>query len=74
MDAYFRDRRKIDPSRGDMLGDGTPNNADRVEIGPTLLAYREWEEAGLELPDLPAMRAFRWQRLVAGVKQKFRWE
>ena len=36
MDGHYRDRRKIDPGKGDMLGDGTPNDADRVEIGPTL--------------------------------------
>lgn len=56
--------RKIDPTRGALLGDGTPNDNDRVEIGPTQLAYREWEAAGLALPDLPAMRAFRHGRLV----------
>ncbi len=35
------DRRKIDPSRGATLGDGTPNDNDRIEIGPTQLAFRE---------------------------------
>ncbi len=70
MDSHYRDRRKIDPSQGDMLGDGTPNDADRVEIGPTLLAYREWEAAGLELPDLAAMREFRWRRLVQGIRAR----
>ena len=29
----YRDIRKIDPSRGATLGDGSPNDADRVEIG-----------------------------------------
>ena len=47
---YHRDRRKIDPSRAGVLGDGTPNDNDRVEIGPTQLAFREWEAAGLVLP------------------------
>lgn len=37
---------------------------DRVEIGPTDLALREWTEAGLPLPDLPRMRRYRWRRLV----------
>ncbi len=67
MSGHYRDRRKIDASKGRTLGDGTPNDADRVEIGPTLLAYKEWEAAGLELPDLAAMRNFRWQRLVRGI-------
>lgn len=67
MQRHYRDRRKIDPSRGALLGDGTPNDADRVEIGPTPLAYGEWAAAGLDLPDLPAMRRFRWERLVAAI-------
>ena len=64
MNTHFRDTRKIDPSRGATLGDGTPNDADRIEIGPTQLAFREWEAAGLVLPDLDAMRSYRWRRLT----------
>ncbi|WP_294619028.1 dimethylsulfonioproprionate lyase DddP [uncultured Roseovarius sp.] len=64
MNTHFRDRRKIDPTRGATLGDNTPNDADRVEIGPTQLAYAEWASAGLQLPDLQAMRRYRWQRLT----------
>ena len=67
MVQHFRDTRKIDPTRGDVLGDNTPNDADRVEIGPTQLAYREWEAAGLALPDLQEMRRFRWARLTQHV-------
>lgn len=62
--SHYRDARKIDPTKGSHLGDNTPNVADRIEIGPTLLAYSEWEAAGLKLPDLQAMRRHRWQRLV----------
>jgi hypothetical protein len=68
MNRHYRDTRKIDPSRGSTLGDGTPNDADRVEIGPTQLAYGEWAAAGLDLPDLPAMRVFRWERLTVAVQ------
>jgi len=64
MNTHPRDIRKIDPSKGPLLGDGTPNLADRIEIGPTPLAYAEWAAAGLELPNLPAMREYRWRRLV----------
>ena len=64
MDQHYRDIRKIDPSRGDHLGDGTPNDNDRIEIGPTQLAFREWEAAGLELPNLERMRQHRWKRLT----------
>lgn len=67
MDQPYRDRRKIDPSRGPTLADGSPNDMDRIEIGPTRLAFDEWAAAGLALPDLPRMRSFRWQRLVAGI-------
>ncbi len=67
MTDHYRDRRKIDPTRGDRLPDGTPNDNDRVEIGPTQLAFREWEAAGLAVPDLPAMRAFRWDRLTQAI-------
>lgn len=69
MTTHYRDTRKIDPTkidpaRGATLGDGTPNDAGRIEIGPTRLAFEEWAAAGLELPNLPEMRRFRWQRLT----------
>ncbi|MDU8944449.1 dimethylsulfonioproprionate lyase DddP [Ovoidimarina sediminis] len=64
MNRHFSETRKIDPSRGATLGDGSPNDANRIEIGPTLLAFREWEAAGLELPNLAAMRQYRLGRLV----------
>ena len=57
-------QRKIDPSRGSHLADGSPNNDDRIEIGPTRLAFREWADAGLVLPDVVAMREYRWTRLT----------
>jgi Xaa-Pro aminopeptidase len=64
MNQHYVARRKIDPTRGDHLDDGTPNDNNRVEIGPTQLAFREWEAAGLALPDLDRMRRFRWNRLT----------
>lgn len=67
MDGAPRPRRKIDPSRGPRLGDGSPNDNDRVEIGPTPLAFAEWEAAGLDLPDLGRMREFRWRRLTGAL-------
>lgn len=67
MNEHYRDIRKIDPNRGYRLGDGSPNDNDRIEIGPTQLAFREWEAAGLALPDLSAMRAFRLKRLVDAI-------
>ncbi|MGB0914090.1 MAG: aminopeptidase P family N-terminal domain-containing protein, partial [Phaeobacter italicus] len=70
MNQHHRDVRKIDPSRGTTLGDNTPNDNDRVEIGPTQLAFGEWAEAGLELPDLQAMRHYRWQRLTRFINDR----
>ena len=64
MNKPYRERRKIDPTRGGQLGDGTPNDNDRIEIGPTPLAFAEWEDAGLTLPNLDAMRRYRWERLT----------
>ncbi|QIE45331.1 aminopeptidase P family protein [Pseudohalocynthiibacter aestuariivivens] len=67
MNEHYRDTRKIDPTRGERLGDNTPNDADRIEIGPTRLAFAEWQAAGLTLPDLQAMRRYRWERLTKHV-------
>ncbi|MEP3333408.1 dimethylsulfonioproprionate lyase DddP [Sedimentitalea sp.] len=64
MNIHYRDMRKIDPTQGATLSDGTPNNQDRIEIGPTRLALTEWQTAGLTLPNLPAMRDYRWTRLT----------
>jgi len=64
MNTHYSQSRKIDPTKGAHLGDGTPNQSDRVEIGPTLLAFSEWEAAGLDLPDLKIVREHRWARLT----------
>ncbi|WP_322866189.1 dimethylsulfonioproprionate lyase DddP [Aquicoccus sp. G2-2] len=67
---HYSDTRKIDPTRGAHLGDGSPNDNDRVEIGPTQLAFGEWATAGLALPDLGAMRQYRWQRLTQHITDR----
>ncbi|SDC91795.1 dimethylsulfonioproprionate lyase DddP [Ruegeria marina] len=67
MNSHYRDTRKIDPNRGTTLGDGTPNDNDRIEIGPTQLAFAEWAAAGLELPNLERMREYRWKRLTQAI-------
>jgi Xaa-Pro dipeptidase len=64
MNQHYADHRKIDPDRGAMLADGSPNDNDRVEIGPTQLAFAEWAAAGLTPPNLAAMREWRWRRLT----------
>ena len=67
---HYAQRRKIDPTRGETLGDGTPNDANRVEIGPTRLAFAEWAAAGLTLPNLERMREYRLQRLVQALQAR----
>ena len=70
MNSHFRDNRKIDPSQGTLLGDNTPNNNNRIEIGPTQLAFNEWGKLGLKLPNLPRMREYRWKRLTHHIVQR----
>ncbi|WP_438956444.1 dimethylsulfonioproprionate lyase DddP [Cognatiyoonia sp.] len=70
MNQHYRDTRKIDPTKGALLGDGTPNDQDRMEIGPTQLALNEWDTAGLVLPDLPSMRTYRHKRLTDAVVER----
>lgn len=66
-ETHYAERRKITPG---MKPDNTPDENDRIEIGPTKLAYDEWAEAGIECPDLPAMRAFRLERIKAALQKR----
>ncbi|MEO1292787.1 MAG: dimethylsulfonioproprionate lyase DddP [Pseudomonadota bacterium] len=83
---HVRDHRKIDPTKIDparppragdaarerhgLRPDGTPDDNDRVEIGPTALAFAEWEAAGLTAPNLAAMRQYRLDRIVAKLHER----
>ena len=70
-DSFARSERKIDPSaRPATRPDGTPDDPDRVETGPTALAFAEWAEAGLQAPNLASMRAFRHKRLVEHIIER----
>lgn len=62
--------RRIDPTRPPRRPDGSPDLNDRVEIGPTGLAFAEWAAAGLTPPDLAAMRRWRLDRLVAEIRAR----
>ena len=46
--------RRIEPGR--RKPDGSLDDNDRVEIGPTPLAFAEWADLGLQAPHLPGMR------------------
>ena len=45
MKDFYSNGRKIDPAKGEKLGDNTPNEKNRIEIGPTQLAFKEWEKS-----------------------------
>ncbi|MBO9552743.1 dimethylsulfonioproprionate lyase DddP [Pseudomonas sp.] len=58
--------RRIDPSRqraAALKADGSVDDNDRTEIGPTPLAFAEWARLGLQAPHLPSMREYRLQRI-----------
>jgi hypothetical protein len=62
--------RKIDPNRrAHLKADLTPDDNDRVEIGPTALAFAEWQSAGITPPDIPALRAYRLSRLQEQIRK-----
>ena len=65
-------RRKIDPSRkpsSALKPDGTPDDNDRIETGPTAIAFSEWQALGLEIPHLDTMREYRLQRLCEEIRR-----
>lgn len=61
--------RKIDPARRQPVRpDGSPDDDDRIEIGPTDKAFAEWAALGLTAPNLDAMRQYRIDRIVAQLR------
>ena len=65
-------RRKIDPSRrpsSALKPDGTPDDNDRIETGPTAIAFSEWQALDLEIPHLDTMREYRLQRLCGEIRR-----
>ncbi len=75
---HGRPEPKIDPVRRPAAGlrpaglrpDGSPDDNDRVEIGPTDLAFAEWAALGLEAPNLERMRARRLGRVCAELQAR----
>ena len=73
MSAFSVSNQKIDPTRRRPVAvkpDGSPDDNDRVEIGPTGLAFSEWAEAGLTAPNLDRMRHYRLNRLTEQLKRQ----
>ena len=70
-DNHYSRHRKIDPTTlTARKADGTAHDNDRVEIGPTQLAFDEWAEAGLEIPNLASLREYRLQRLADALQAR----
>ena len=73
MSIQTGSNRKIDPTRRRATtlfkADGTPLDNDRVEIGPTDLAFNEWAAWGITPPDIPKLRAYRHRRLLEQIAQ-----
>ena len=66
--SYARPNPKIRPAAPGRLmlrPDGSPDDNDRVEIGPTALTFEQWRALGLQPPNLERLRTFRLQRLRA---------
>lgn len=71
ISPFGSSNRKIDPSRRPRIKpDGSPDDNDRVEIGPTPRAFEAWATAGLEAPNLDAMRRYRLDRLVGELRKR----
>lgn len=69
--AFSIETPKIDPTRS--IGckpDGSPDENDRIEIGPTDLAFAEWAALGLTAPNLERMRETRLRRLCAELQKR----
>ena len=62
MRPHYAETRKIAPMG--TRPDGTPDDNDRVEIGPTALAFDEWAALDLPMPNLARMRSYRLDRIV----------
>ncbi len=43
--------------------DNTPDDNDRIEIGPSQIAFDEWQALGIESPDMVALREYRLERV-----------
>ena len=74
MTLFSVANRKIDPSRRRAMPglkpDGTIDDNDRIEIGPTAIAFAEWAERGLTAPNLERMRRTRLDRVVAQLRER----
>ncbi len=69
MGEFSMTKPKINPWTGPVKPDGSPDDDNRVEIGPTDVAFREWEALGLTPPNLERMRKARLKRVVEQLRK-----
>jgi Xaa-Pro aminopeptidase len=50
--------------------DNTPDDNDRIEIGPSQLAFDEWEVLDLQPPDMVALREYRLGRVKEQLRKR----
>jgi Xaa-Pro aminopeptidase len=50
--------------------DNTPDDNDRIEIGPSQLAFDEWAVLGLQPPDMVALREYRLERVREQLRKR----
>ncbi len=68
---YSIDQPKIDPGRRMATRpDGSPDDNDRIETGPTELAFDEWAAMGVEAPNLDQLRAYRLERVRQELRRR----
>ncbi|MEI9431719.1 hypothetical protein [Mesorhizobium sp. Cs1299R1N3] len=72
MSSFSIANHKIDPTRGGtgLKPDGSVDDNDRAEIGPTDVAFAEWAALGLTTPNLERMRGTRLDRIVQQLRQR----
>jgi len=57
-------------SLADRKLDNTPDDNDRFEIGPSQIAFDEWQKLGIQCPDMQALREYRLGRVRQELKRR----
>jgi hypothetical protein len=72
MSSFSIISHKIDPTRSQIAlrPDGSIDDNDRVEIGPTGIAFAEWAALSLSPPTWSGMRNTRLQRIVGQLRKR----
>lgn len=68
MSNYSITSPRIDPSK--TRPDGSPDDNNRIEIGPTKKAFEEWQKLGITAPNLERMRRTRLKRIVDQLNER----